>query len=205
MSTKQHWETVYNTKQPHEVSWTQAVPHTSLQFIEDFKTPKDAGIIDVGGGDSNLVDHLLDLGYTNITVLDISEKALERAKERLGDKASLVQWIASDITEFKPETNYAVWHDRAAFHFLTSQEQINRYCDIVNNHVNGYMVIGTFSDKGPEKCSGLDITQYTSEKLETVFADNFEKQNCIHEEHTTPFSTIQNFLFCGFKRKLKKP
>lgn len=201
MSTKQHWETVYNTKQPHEVSWTQAIPYTSLQFIQGFNLPKDAAIIDIGGGDSNLVDHLLDLGYSNITVLDISKKALERAKERLGDKAKNVTWIASDITAFKPETNYAVWHDRAAFHFLTSTEQINAYRNIVNNHVSKCMVIGTFSDKGPVKCSGLDITQYTETSLETLFLDSFEKLNCLEEEHTTPFGTIQNFVFCSFRKK----
>lgn len=201
MSKKQHWETVYNTKQPNEVSWTQDVPHTSLQFIQSFNLPKDAAIIDIGGGDSNLVDHLLDLGYSNITMLDISEKALERAKQRLDDKAKNVTWIVSDITAFKPETNYAVWHDRAAFHFLTSPEQINTYRDIVNNHVSEYVVIGTFSDKGPLKCSGLDITQYTETSLETLFSDSFEKLNCLEEEHTTPFDTTQNFVFCSFRKK----
>ncbi|KAF2518186.1 class I SAM-dependent methyltransferase [Flavobacterium salilacus subsp. salilacus] len=201
MNNKQHWETVYKTKQPNEVSWTQDVPHTSLRFIENFTVSKDANIIDIGGGDSNLVDHLLDLGYSNITVLDISEKALERAKERLGDKAKNVTWIACDITKYKPEVNYAVWHDRATFHFLTSQEQTDAYRDIVNNCVKGYMIIGTFSDKGPKKCSGLDITQYTEVSLETLFTDNFEKLSCLEQEHITPFGTTQNFLFCSFRKK----
>lgn len=201
MNTKQHWEKVYNTKQPNEVSWTQETPKTSLQFIESFNLPKDSSIIDVGGGDSNLVDHLLDLSYSNITVLDISEKAIERVKDRLGEKAEQVTWIVSDITNYKPKQNFDIWHDRAAFHFLTSPEQIKTYCNIVNNYVNKHITIGTFSDSGPKKCSGLDITQYNETSLETIFKDSFKKLNCIEEQHTTPFNTKQNFVFCSFEKK----
>lgn len=201
MNTKQHWEKVYNTKQSNEVSWTQETPKTSLQFIESFNLPKDSSIIDVGGGDSNLVDHLLDLSYSNITVLDISEKAIERVKDRLGEKAEQVTWIVSDITNYKPKQNFDIWHDRAAFHFLTSPEQIKTYCNIVNNNVNKHIVIGTFSDSGPKKCSGLDITQYNETSLETIFKDSFKKLNCIEEQHTTPFNTKQNFVFCSFEKK----
>ncbi|OIQ22586.1 MAG: SAM-dependent methyltransferase [Flavobacterium sp. MedPE-SWcel] len=201
MDRKQHWETVYNTKQPHEVSWTQATPSTSLKFIESCNVPKDAKIIDIGGGDSNLVDHLLDLGYSNVTVLDISKKALERAKARLGDKAKQATWIVSDITKYTPEVEYDIWHDRAAFHFLTTKEQIEAYCNIISNNVKQQLIIGTFSDKGPLKCSGLEITQYTETSLSTLLANSFDKEHCITEEHTTPFNTTQNFLFCRFKRK----
>ncbi|MBO9150792.1 class I SAM-dependent methyltransferase [Chitinophaga sp. GCM10012297] len=126
---KQHWENVYSSKQPHEVSWTQAVPVISLDFIRSFNLPENARIIDIGGGDSKLADFLLDEGYENISVLDISEAALRRAQERLGKRASAVKWIVADVTEFVPEETYDVWHDRAAFHFLTTPEQIARYLD----------------------------------------------------------------------------
>ena len=198
---KAHWENVYATKQPNEVSWTQAIPQTSLNFIHSFNLPKTAKIIDIGGGDSTLVDYLLEEGFENITVLDISAKALERAKERLGNKAGKVNWIVSDIVAFKPETQYDIWHDRAAFHFLTTPEQKAKYIEIAENTVQQYMVIGSFSESGPLKCSGLEITQYTEEKMEEAFSASFEKIACITEDHVTPFNTTQNFLFCSFKRR----
>lgn len=198
---KNHWEKVYETKNPDQVSWTQEVPKTSLDFINSFKLEKSAKIIDIGGGDSNLVDHLLDAGFENITVLDISAKALEKVQKRLGEKAKKVSWIVSDITEFKPDTTYDVWHDRAAFHFLTSAEQIEKYQEIVSNSVDGYLIIGTFSENGPLKCSGLDITQYNQEKLTTEFSEKFQKISCLTEDHKTPFDTFQSFLFCSFRRK----
>ena len=196
---KLHWDNVYSTKAPQEVSWTQEVPKTSLDFIENFHLPKSASIIDIGGGDSKLVDFLLEEGYTDITVLDISAKALERAKVRLGDKAIQVQWIVSDITTFKPERQYNVWHDRATFHFLTTSDQITSYLKIARQAINGYIVIGTFSKTGPIQCSGLDIKQYSEQELEISFANGFKKLNCIQENHATPFNTIQNFTFCAFK------
>lgn len=197
---KEHWENVYATKQPHEVSWTQELPATSLDFIHSFHLPKSASIIDIGGGDSRLVDNLLAEGYKNITVLDISEKAIERAKARLGEKANEVTWIVSDIVDFKPTSTYGVWHDRAAFHFLTTPEQINRYVVLANDYAARYLIIGTFSDKGPKKCSGLDIKQYTENEMQNSFADKFTKLRCITEDHTTPFNTTQNFLFCSFEK-----
>ncbi len=198
---KSHWENVYTTKQPHEVSWTQEVPQTSLDFIASFNLPKTASIIDIGGGDSNLVDFLLKAGYENITVLDISAAALERAKARLGMDSAKVNWIVSDITEFEPKGTYDVWHDRAAFHFLTTPEQISKYIATATAATNSHMVIGTFSDNGPKKCSGLDIKQYNETELQGVLAAGFEKINCITEDHTTPFNTTQNFIFCSFKKK----
>jgi len=197
---KAHWETVYETKQPHEVSWTQDKPQTSIDIIHGFKLPKTARIIDVGGGDSKLVDYLLEEGYENITVLDISEKALERAKQRLGVKSSKVNWIAANIIDFKPTANYDIWHDRAAFHFLVTEEQIHEYLSIARNAVSGYLAIGTFSDKGPNKCSGLHVKQYDEAALEQELTNGFKKIRCITEDHTTPFNTHQNFLFCSFKR-----
>ena len=153
---KLHWEKVYGTKKSKEISWTQLVPQTSLNFIHSYHLPKTASIIDVGGGDSNLVDHLLDEGFTNLTVLDISARALDNAKQRLGAR---------------------------------------------ERSVKGYMIIATFSEVGPEKCSGLDVQQYSDEKLETIFNNRFLKLHCITEDHITPFNTTQNFLFCSFKKR----
>ncbi|WP_276135170.1 class I SAM-dependent methyltransferase [Polluticoccus soli] len=203
MEGKAHWENVYATKQPNEVSWTQDIPQTSLDFIHSFGVDRNARIIDIGGGDSRLVDFLLAEGYQNITVLDISANAIERAKERLGAVAEKVNWIVSDITEFEPTETYDVWHDRATFHFLTTPEQITRYLATARNAVKGYVTIGTFSENGPKKCSGLDIKQYTETKLATELANGFQKIRCIEEDHITPFNTVQNFLFCSFKRELK--
>lgn len=198
---KEHWEKVYETKNPQEVSWTQEVPTTSLELICSFNLDRSAKIIDVGGGDSKLVDFLLAEGFDNITVLDISAKALEKAKARLEEKAKKVTWIVSDITEFKPETTYDVWHDRATFHFLTEEMQVKKYVEIAKQAVSGYLAVGTFSENGPEKCSGLAIKQYTPESLCTVFRYSFEKLRCRTENHLTPFGTEQHFVFCSFARK----
>ncbi|WP_396186259.1 class I SAM-dependent methyltransferase [Flavobacterium sp.] len=197
---KNHWETVYETKQPNEVSWTQENPKTSIDFIRETHIEKSAKIIDIGGGDSKLVDFLLEEGYENITVLDISSTALERAKKRLGKNAEKVSWIASDITEFKPDTSYDIWHDRATFHFLTTGEQINKYVEITEKWVSGFLIIGTFSNQGPKKCSGLEIKQYSETELEKQFSNRFKKLKCISEDHTTPFETKQNFTFCAFEK-----
>jgi SAM-dependent methyltransferase len=195
---KTHWETVYQTKTPNEVSWTQERPQTSLDFIHGFNLPKAASIIDIGGGDSKLVDYLLDEGYENMTVLDISEKALEKAKRRLGERANNITWIVSDITEFKPTEKYDLWHDRATFHFLTTEKEIATYLDIAQHSVNGYLIIGTFSENGPKKCSGLEIKQYTEDQLQHQLESRFEKIRCVTIDHITPFQTTQNFLFCSF-------
>ncbi|MBL7729208.1 MAG: class I SAM-dependent methyltransferase [Dinghuibacter sp.] len=197
---KEHWEKVYSTKQPNEVSWTQDVPQTSLDFIESFHVPKTAKIVDIGGGDSKLVDHLLEAGYEDITVLDISAAALERAQKRLGDKAAKVKWIVSDITTFVPQTQYDIWHDRATFHFLTTEPEIQQYLSTASGAVKGFMAIGTFSNNGPEKCSGLTVRQYNEQSLAHELKKGFDKIRCITEDHTTPFNTQQNFLFCSFKR-----
>ena len=198
---KKHWETVYETKNPDQVSWTQDKPTTSLNFIHSFGLTKTARIIDIGGGDSKLVDYLLDEGFENITVLDISAKALEKSQKRLGDKAKKVNWVVSDITEFEPTTTFDVWHDRATFHFLTTSKQVEKYLATARNSVNGYLTIGTFSENGPTKCSGLDIKQYSEENLTAELNKGFDKIRCVTEDHTTPFDTTQNFLFCSFKRQ----
>ena len=200
LNKKEHWETVYGTKTPEEVSWTQEVPQISLELIHSLSLKKNSKIIDVGGGNSKLVDFLLDEGFEDITVLDISGKALERAKKRLGEHANKVTWIETDIISFQPKENYDLWHDRAAFHFLTEPEQIQSYLDLVNESVQGHLIIGTFSENGPEKCSGLSIKQYSPEQMEATF-QKFEKMGCQTENHQTPFGTTQHFLFCSFKRR----
>jgi 2-polyprenyl-3-methyl-5-hydroxy-6-metoxy-1,4-benzoquinol methylase len=199
---KLHWDKIYLSKTPDQVSWTQRVPQTSLDFIHSFQLPKDAAIIDVGGGDSKLVDFLLDEGYTNITVLDISTEAIKKTQVRLGERASNVKWINSEVTEFRPSQKYDVWHDRATFHFLTTTEQIEKYVALAARAVNpgGFMAIGTFSHEGPTKCSGLEIKQYSEQELVKTLAYYFRKIRCINEDHFTPFNTTQNFLFCSFEK-----
>jgi ubiquinone/menaquinone biosynthesis C-methylase UbiE len=202
MSQKEHWEKVYRTKQFTEVSWYQAAPTASLGFIKEFQVAKNAAIIDVGGGDSYFVDYLLNFGYTNITVVDISEVAINRAKIRLGEKANLVNWVVSDITEFVPDRQFDFWHDRAAFHFLTTEKQVNKYLALARKTLSttGKIVIGTFSENGPSTCSGLPVKQYSETTLTTLIKKWFQKIKCIHTDHVTPFNTIQNFLFCSFKK-----
>lgn len=201
-SNKNHWENVFATKNPNEVSWTQKYPKTSMNYLENLNISKTANIIDIGGGDSNLVDALLEKGFQNIWVLDISEFALERAKKRLGDKADLVHWIVCDITEFRPEVTFDFWHDRAVFHFLTDEDSIEKYRTIIEKSINknGNFLLGTFSENGPLKCSGLEIKQYTEKMMKETFKNSFQAIKCFTENHTTPFDTMQNFQFCGFKK-----
>lgn len=200
--TKQHWERVYQTTQPNQVSWTQAVPATSLGFIQQFALPRSARIIDIGGGDSHFVDFLLDAGFEQVSVLDISEAALNRAQARLGGRADRVQWIVSDITDFAPTQPFDLWHDRATFHFLTTTGQISQYLANARDGVNsgGFVTIGTFSEDGPDKCSGLPIRQYSEQALTTELSRGCTKLRCVTEDHVTPFETTQNFLFCSFQR-----
>jgi ubiquinone/menaquinone biosynthesis C-methylase UbiE len=170
--------------------------------VHSFNVSKDAAIIDIGGGESKFVDFLIDEGYTNITVLDISEQALKKAQTRLGEKASFVNWVVCDVTQFIPLRKFDVWHDRATFHFLTTKEQIEKYVSLSANCVisGGFMAIGTFSENGPKKCSGLDIKQYSESELEKTLGYYFKKIKCVTEDHETPFHTFQNFLFCSFRR-----
>lgn len=196
---KEHWETIYQTKQPNEVSWTQEVPTVSLAFVHQFKVPKSARIIDIGGGDSKLVDWLLKEGYTHVSVLDISSAAIQRAKMRLGTESDKITWIISDILDFRPSEKYDLWHDRAAFHFQTNPIHINQYLEIVKNAVEGMVIIGTFSPDGPKKCSGLDIQQYDENGMKEKFENNqFKNVECKREDHITPSGVVQNFVFCSF-------
>lgn len=198
----EHWEKIYKTKPLTEVSWYQPDPKTSLEFVKQFNLPLDAKIIDVGGGDSFLVDRLLELGYRDLTVLDISETAVKRAKERLGAKAESVKWIVADAAEFIPGRKYDFWHDRAAFHFLTTEDEINSYIDTVQKSINpeGVLVIGTFSESGPTKCSGINIKQYSESSMTRILEKYFEKIKCITVDHKTPGGSTQSFVFCSFRR-----
>jgi ubiquinone/menaquinone biosynthesis C-methylase UbiE len=200
-SNKQHWENIYQTKSPDQLSWTLAFPKTSLELIDSFRLPRTARILDIGGGDSKLVDHLLAKGFEDITVLDISAHALEKAKKRLGDKAQKIKWVVTDVLKFQPGSNYDLWHDRATFHFLTSAKQVSRYVRILEDSGAGCLVIASFSTKGPKSCSGFDIRSYSAETLPAAIGSGFEKMKCICEDHTTPFDTKQNFLFCSFKKR----
>lgn len=197
-----HWENIYKTKQLCELSWYQPTPTTSLEFIKQFNIPITAKIIDVGGGDSFFVDNLIDLSYQDITVLDISETAIDRAKSRIGERAKKVKWIVADAATFKPTEKYDFWHDRATFHFLTQDIEIKHYIDTVQQSINptGILVIGTFSENGPKNCSGLDIKQYSETSMIKLLRNFFEKIKCITIEHKTPFDTIQNFIFCSFRK-----
>ena len=199
---KSHWEKIYTTKTLEEVSWHQPVPTTSLQFFTENNIPLDAKIIDIGGGDSFLVDNLLELGYTNLSVSDISAAAIDRAKVRLGEKASKVTWIISDVTDFKPTESYDFWHDRAVFHFLTNESEIEQYRKLVADAVvsKGTLAIGTFSENGPLKCSGIEIKRYSENELIACFANDFEVVEHFQVDHQTPFDTIQNFTFAKFRR-----
>ena len=199
---QKHWDTIYQTKELKDVSWYQPTPTTSLGFLKQFNIPQTAKIIDVGGGDSFLVDTLLDLGYSDITVLDISATSLERVKNRLGERALRVKWIVADAATFKPTEQYDFWHDRAAFHFLTQEQEIENYIDIIQQRIKpkGILVIGTFSEQGPKKCSGIEIKQYSETTMTERLQKFFEKVKCITVDHTTPFNTLQNFIFCSFKK-----
>ena len=193
---KDHWENVYNTKKENEVSWYQNTPQKSIDLIKSINLDLESNIIDVGAGDSRLVDNLISLGFKNITVLDISSKSIEKAKIRLGEKSELINWVESDINDFKSDTKYDLWHDRAAFHFLKSTEKIKSYINLVNKLINnkGNLIVATFSKKGPSKCSGLEISQYDSKGISELF-ENFKLNHSEIYIHKTPFNTNQEFIY----------
>lgn len=201
MSSK-YWDDIYKVKTENEMSWYQDKPEISLAEISALKLDPHDKIIDIGGGDSKLVDHLLNLGFKDITVLDISIHALEKLKIRLGDRMAHVKLIATDIINFKPSEQYKLWHDRAAFHFLTKPDDIKKYLQIADQSIsdNGFLILSTFSKTGPEKCSGLPIRQYSSSDLISLFDRHFTKINCFESPHHTPWNSAQNFTYCIFKK-----
>ncbi|WP_019939711.1 class I SAM-dependent methyltransferase [Bordetella sp. FB-8] len=199
MQSKEHWEQVYTTKAATDVSWFQEHAQRSVHLIEQTGTAKNASIIDVGGGASTLVDDLLGQGYSNITVLDLSETALAAASARLGKRARDVAWLAGDITQIElPRHAYDVWHDRAVFHFLTTRQEREAYVHAVLRAVKpgGYVIVATFAEDGPEKCSGLPVMRYSADGLHAQFGAPFTLLQCEREEHHTPFGTVQKFNYC---------
>ena len=199
MSMETHWEHIYETKAPTQVSWYQEHARFSLHYIRKTGIQKTDAIIDVGGGSSTLVDDLVAEGYQHISILDVSAAALQLARQRLGTHAVDVNWIKADITQADlPEQAYDLWHDRAVFHFLTQATDRQRYIDTVRHavRVGGHIILATFAPGGPERCSGLDVVRYSPESLHREFGGNFELVDSTRETHHTPFGTEQTFIYC---------
>jgi ubiquinone/menaquinone biosynthesis C-methylase UbiE len=204
MTTKSHWEHIYDTKSPTQVSWYQEHAKFSLQYIRNTGIQKTDPIIDVGGGASTLVDDLIEHAFQNITVLDVSGTALQVARQRLGARAAHVNWIESDITQVNlPHNTYGVWHDRAVFHFLTQAKERQHYVETVRNSVRkgGHVIVATFAPDGPERCSGLAVMRYSPESLHSEFGDDFEVVDSTRETHHTPFGTDQKFIYCYCRKQ----
>ena len=201
-NAKEHWESIYQTKEPNEVSWYQEKPETSLNLISETGIEKNAKIIDVGAGASKLADNLLALGFRNITALDVSLNALNESKKRLGDRTNNVKWIVSDLMEFETNDRYGLWHDRAVLHFLTEEEDIRRYKELVRTYLKpkGYVIVSTFSVNGPKRCSGLDVRQYSEDSMKTLFT-GFEHIKSFEEEHLTPWGSSQIFIWGVFRKR----
>jgi trans-aconitate methyltransferase len=199
---KSHWENIYTTRTPEKFSWTQEQPSPSIEWILDIVPDKSAGIIDVGAGTSRLVDYLLDAGYVNPAVLDISSKALSQAQERLGDLSAQIEWIEADVTMFSGSRTFMLWHDRAVFHFLIEPESRKQYLISLQKSLrpNGYAIIATFSTTGPKQCSGMDVMQFDETSLATEMGSAFQLERSLQKKHTTPWGSNQDFIYCLFKR-----
>ena len=202
MDRKDHWESIYTNKSTQAVSWYQSEATLSLELIAHAGLKQNDAIIDVGGGASVLVDHLLHHGYTNITVLDISSRAIQHVQERLADKSTQVHWVSTDVTEFDAPQQYRLWHDRAVFHFLTDKDEQQKYVEILKNstHPEAQVIIAAFAIGGPEKCSGLNIVQYDAAKLSKVLGDTFKLLEERTEQHITPSGQIQQFGYYRFSK-----
>lgn len=199
---KRHWEQVYTKKSAHETSWYQAVPTPSLQMIQHAADGAARSLIDVGGGASLLVDLLLERGFFDLTVLDISGRALEQARLRLGPRADRIDWIEADVTEFVPGRSWEIWHDRAAFHFLTDPADRARYIDVLRRAlvVGGQAIIAAFAPDGPQRCSGLDIVRYDAQTLAGELGSVFVLEEKRAEAHLTPAGKEQRFGFYRFRK-----
>jgi ubiquinone/menaquinone biosynthesis C-methylase UbiE len=202
-SRKAHWEEVYARKGETEVSWFQEDPTHSLKLIAQIEAARGSAIIDIGGGASRLVDKLLDKGFEDITVLDLSAAALEAARARLGDRSARVHWLVADATTWEPPKTYDVWHDRAAFHFLTEEPDRAAYLARLRRtlKVGGYAIIATFAPDGPEKCSGLPVMRYDSSSLGRTLGPTFQLVHTKRHEHATPWGSKQIFQFSVFRRE----
>jgi ubiquinone/menaquinone biosynthesis C-methylase UbiE len=201
-ATGNHWNQVYQTKAPDDVSWFQTRPATSLRLIEATGIGKDQGVIDVGGGASVLVDSLLDEGFTKLAVVDISAAALEQVKQRLGARAAQVTWFESDVTEFNAPQRFGLWHDRATFHFLTAKLDRQKYVESLKQTLtsDGSVIIATFAIDGPSKCSGLDVARYDAPTICAELGDEFQLLEQADETHVTPWATEQRFTYFRFER-----
>ena len=203
MQPRQHWQQVYATKAADEVSWFQPQAATSLRLIRATGVSHAAALIDVGGGASTLVDGLLAEGYANLTVLDLSAAALAAARARLGASGESVRWLEADIADADlPENAYEVWHDRAAFHFLTEARDRAAYVRNVLRALKpgGHLIVATFAEDGPTQCSGLSICRYSADALQAEFGDAFALVHQEYEAHVTPMGNVQRFVYCGFRR-----
>jgi trans-aconitate methyltransferase len=203
MDRKHHWEDVYTNRDPLDVSWYQREPELSLALIEATGIGPSEGVIDVGGGASTLVDHLLARGFTDLSVLDVSGRALAAAEERLGGRGSNVEWIEADITAFRPSRYYALWHDRAVFHVLTEADDRARYraAAAAGLASGSHFIVATFAPDGPEKCSGLPVMRYDDAAIAAEFDDGFDFVESRREVHTTPGGAEQRFAFFRFRRR----
>jgi SAM-dependent methyltransferase len=201
-SRQAHWENVYTTKGEKEVSWFQENPAPSLELIALIGLSKDAAVIDIGGGTSRLVDDLHARKYRRLTILDLSGAALAAARERLGDQGADVQWLIADITKWEPTQTYDLWHDRAAFHFLTDHTDQSAYVDRLKKAVKpgGHVIIGTFAPDGPERCSGLPIVRHDANTLAGVLGGDFVLTDTRRHDHATPWGAVQRFQFSTFRR-----
>ena len=199
---KAHWDAVYATKGERDVSWFQESPAVSLDLIAATGAKPDDPIVDIGGGASRLVDALLDRGFEAVTVLDLSGQALAVASARLGPRAAQVRWIVADVTAWQPTETFAVWHDRAAFHFLTAAEDRAAYAQRVRNAVRpgGHVIIGTFAPDGPERCSGLPVMRHDAASIGEVLGPSFALVETRRDDHVTPMGTTQRFQFSRFRR-----
>jgi SAM-dependent methyltransferase len=200
---KEHWEQVYSTKGETGVSWYQREPRLSLELIRAVVPAAGGRIIDIGGGSSVLVDGLLDLPFEKIGVLDISETALSKAKSRLGERASRVEWMAADITEAETLGTFDIWHDRAVFHFLTDAADRRKYVELARKTVTegGHLIIASFADDGPKRCSDLDVCHYNAETMGAEFGEGFSLLREAREMHTTPWGSSQAFFYGVFRRQ----
>ena len=204
MNRKNHWENIYASKKPTELSWYQTRLEKSLELIHATGLGNTAEIIDLGGGASTLVDDLVTSGFIHVTVLDISSAAIKTAQERLGDRAKAVTWLEADVTQADlPPDHYDIWHDRAVFHFLTAADDRRRYVSAVNHAVRagGHVIVATFGPHGPLQCSGLNIARYTPQQLFNELGRNFEFINSVTEDHMTPEGTHQEFIYCHFRKR----
>lgn len=202
MDRKAHWERVYREKSPQIVSWYQAEPASSLALVRDAVPSPEARIIDVGGGASMLVDRLLDAGYQNLAVLDLADAALAHTRQRLGARAEEIEWFGEDVTSFQAPHPFDLWHDRAVFHFLTEEEEQIRYRETLLRTLapGGHLILATFAVGGPDRCSGLEVAQYNTERILSLFGDDFDPVRMFEETHVTPGRMTQRFAYFSLVR-----